>query len=228
MTEVAPPELPSLQRQILELTLAQHQLKRAIDLRRARIDEMARAEFARTGSAPSWKIRDLGTIRLDGADAPPKPEVNDAAAFASWIAERYPHEVTGTIKLDGTQLTAALEALDFAGVPHLGADLEVREAFQALFLKSLRVDRDDPDPENPDAPRPHFAILVDGDSGEVTTVPGVGAVQPGMKLYVSSDTAAKSDALAEVEAETKLVLDQLDEQTNSRPAIVAADTTEEA
>jgi glutathione S-transferase len=210
MTDEATPK--SLQREVLELTLMQHRIKRAIDLRRAKLDELARAELQATGAAPQWKIRDRGTIRLDGADAPPKAYVRDSAAFASYIAERFPHEATATITLDSAALAAALEALEFAGIKHNGAKAAVRPAFQTVYLDGLLLDKDAEEDEN--GKRPYVAI--DPETAEV--VPGIGGDVSSPTLKVIADPAAKKTAEREVEDEYRDQLAALE-----TPAVTTGD-----
>lgn len=221
MTDEVTPK--SLQREVLELTLLQHRVKKAIDLRRGKLDEMARAEWQATGGAPQWKIRDFGTIRLDGADAPAKPVVRDAPAFASYLAERFPHEVTATITIESAHLEAALQALEFAGIQHNGVAAAVRPAFQTVFLDGLLLEKEADLDEH--GKQQYFAV--DAKTSEV--VPGVGGSEPSPTLKVIADPAAKRQHEYEVEDEYRAQLAELE-----KPAIPAGDqpdviqSTEEA
>lgn len=49
------------------------------------------AEYEKEGSAPTWRLPDLGTIILPVSKE--TPVVQDAAAFVGWCRERYPSEV---------------------------------------------------------------------------------------------------------------------------------------
>jgi hypothetical protein len=210
MTDEVTPK--SLQREVLELTLLLHRVKRAIDLRRPKLDETARAEWQSTGGAPQWKIRDFGTIRLDGADAPAKPVVRDAEAFASYVAERFPHEVTATITIESAHLEAALEALEFAGVPHNGVAAAVRPAFQTVLLDGLLLEQE---PElDASGKRQYFAV--DAKTSEI--VPGIGGSEPSPTLKVIADPAAKRAAESEVDDEYRAQL-----AATEKPAVTTGD-----
>jgi hypothetical protein len=221
MTDQVTPK--SLQMQVLELTLLQHRVKKAIDLRRGKLDEVARAEWQATGGAPQWKIRDRGTIRLDGADSPAKPTVKDAGAFSSYVAERFPHEVTATITIESAHLEAALEALQFAGIPTNRVEATVRPAFQTVLLDGLLIEPEVDLDEHGN--RQYFAV--DAKTSEV--VPGIGGIDPTPKLVVVADPAAKRSGEREVEDEYRTELAALE-----KPAVTTGDqsavieTTEEA
>uniref|UniRef100_UPI00058E48E0 hypothetical protein n=1 Tax=Kribbella catacumbae TaxID=460086 RepID=UPI00058E48E0 len=173
--------------------------------------------------APQWKIRDFGTIRLDGADAPAKPAVRDSEAFASYLAERFPHEVTATITIESAHLEAALQAFEFAGIPHNGVTAVVRPAFQTVFLDGLLLEQEAELDEH--GKRQYFGV--DAKTSEV--VPGVGGSEPSPTLKVIADPAAKRAAEYEVEDEYRAELAALE-----KPAVPAGDqpdviqTTEEA
>ncbi|WP_053207967.1 hypothetical protein [Jiangella muralis] len=180
--------------EVLRLTAQQHATKARIDRLRARIDERARAEWQATGAAPSYKIRGLGTIRLDGADLDPKAVVSDRAEFASFVAEQWPTEVVATITVPADQLPAALEALDFAGVPVEESDATVREAFQGKYLGELVVEKD---PAAPEGETRYYAA--DRKLGVI--VPGLGGKPSNPHLTVAVDKDAKADAIEAALAE---------------------------
>lgn len=152
---------------------------------RAVLDAEARRRHAEEGAAPSWKARGLGAVRLDGADAPLAPYVDDPEAVASYVAERAPSETVATITVPAGHLEAALEALDLGGVVVEGSRVEVRPAYLERLLDELEaIDAD---------------TVADPSSGAV--VPGVRATRPAARLVVALDRDAKARVLAEVDAE---------------------------
>lgn len=183
--EVAGEEL----RRLLELTLEQQRIKRLIDLSRARIDEVARSEHARTGAAPTWKIKGLGQIRLDGVDPEPIPYVADGPEFGSWLAQQHPSEVRASIAVPADRLEEAIDALGFAEIPVESSTAEPREAFLSRFLDTLTlVDVEDG----------HGWQAVD-DQGQL--VPGVGGrVASSPRLVVAADRAAKQAVIDDADA----------------------------
>lgn len=78
-------------RDVLRLEgLAAAATARAADVR-ASLGEEARAELDREGTAPSWRMADIGTVAL-----PLSKEavvVVDADALVRWVKERYPEQI---------------------------------------------------------------------------------------------------------------------------------------
>lgn len=79
---------------------------------RAELDREAREELAREGTAPSWRLPDIGTVALPISKE--APVISDVGALLKWVEVRHPSEVE-TVR-------------------------QVRVAFQAALLK--RVDCD--------------------------------------------------------------------------------------
>ena len=170
---------------LLELTALQARTKTLVDRSRARMTATILAMHEATGGIPKFPTKGVGEIRLDGVDPDPKARVADADAFGSWVAEHATDEVTATVTLPAKLLEATLEALDFAGIQHDGARLEVRSVFQTKLLESLEI------VENPDRGEgdPRW-VAVDVATGE--TVPGVvGVVGTNPTLKVTLDKTYK-------------------------------------
>ncbi len=64
---------------------------------RAGQEEQARAELARDGVAPTWRIPGLGTVPL--AVTQPSVTVVDEQAYLAWVAERHPTEVEEVVRV---------------------------------------------------------------------------------------------------------------------------------
>jgi hypothetical protein len=185
---------------LLELTRQQHGLKFQIDKLRAGADEFARARWqAEKDRAPKWEIAGLGAIRLDNTNGETTPAVTDAAEFASYVAERYPHEAVATITVPAGQLEAALEALGFAEVKVDKAEVAVRPAFQTRILGDVELAQDEPEEEGGEKP-PHYGVLIDKESGNVERVPGIGANIALPKLVVTVSNEAKAEATVAAKA----------------------------
>lgn len=77
--------------QILRLEALAAAAKTAAADHRAELNAEAAAEFEREGTAPTWRLQDLGTVTL--------PVSKEAAyvaapqAFVEWVTARYPSEV---------------------------------------------------------------------------------------------------------------------------------------
>lgn len=56
------------------------------------LEEQAREELEKEGTAPTWRFPDLGTATLSTTQE--QPIVVDAAKWAAWVEQRYPNEVT--------------------------------------------------------------------------------------------------------------------------------------
>ena len=200
-------------REVLDLTTRQHATKARIDILRSRLDAAARAEWERTGAAPSWKTKGMGVVRLDGADADLTATVTDGHAYASYMAEHHPSETVATLTLDPTQLEAALQALEFAEVTVHMADVTARPGFAKVHLAGLTLITH----KDEDGKDVHEFLEVDGEddgSGEAWNVPGLTAMQPPPRFVIAVDAKAKSDAVHEA------VLEQ--EQIDAEQAAIEA------
>lgn len=62
--------------------------KRRAAEHRAALDADARAELEREGTAPSWRLPDIGTVAL--AVSKQAPVVADIEALTAWCLARYP------------------------------------------------------------------------------------------------------------------------------------------
>lgn len=184
---------------ILEATADATAAKRRVDRYRELLFDEAKARFAAEGAAPTWKRRGLGAVRLDGADSPPSPVITDPAAYASWMAERHPSEVTARLTVPADRLAEALDALEFAGLSDMSADLEVRPAWSQAFLAGLQLDEVKP-PVPGVSSGEWQALVVDEATGEASVVPGVGGNPPVPRLVVSLDAARKRKAVEEADA----------------------------
>jgi hypothetical protein len=77
--------------QIMRLEALATAAKKAATEQRAELGAEAAREFEQHGTAPTWRMADLGTISLPVSK--PAAYVADAQAFVAWVAERYPTEV---------------------------------------------------------------------------------------------------------------------------------------
>lgn len=183
-------------RELLDLTIQAAAVKRRVDVLRARIDAAARTEYEESdGATPSWKIKGLGAVRLDGTDNEPTPYVADQEALASYVAEHHPTEAFGVLVVPTTDLATAIEALGFAGVAH-ASKIELRAtATKVALAKATLVDLDEDDD---DKPEPRWACF----NPEGVEIPGIGGA-PGAqpRLVVTPEPAAKQAALDLVDAE---------------------------
>lgn len=94
-------------REILRLEgLAQAANRRATE-HRAALYEEARAELAREGTAPSWRLPDIGTVALPLSRE--APVVADPAALTRWAEARYPSEVEAVKQVRASFQTALLQ-----------------------------------------------------------------------------------------------------------------------
>lgn len=64
---------------------------------RAAIEADAKAELAEQGTAPTWRLPDLGTVALSVSHE--AVVVADEDAFTKWVAERYPTEVVQVLRV---------------------------------------------------------------------------------------------------------------------------------
>jgi hypothetical protein len=177
---------------LLEATAAKVAAETRIGALRLDLETEARRRFTEEGAAPSWKAAGLGSVRLDGADAAPKPYVRDESEFASWLAQNYPTEAVATVTVDPDKLADALAALALAGVAAT-AKVEPRPGFVSTWLPALELDQVSPDAE---------VAAIDPATGQF--VPGIGATRAAPRLVVSLDKDRKATAVAEAEAELEL------------------------
>lgn len=197
MTAPAPDPASSgpadLVRRLLDLTIEQRAVKRAVDLLRADLDAAARTEFATSGVVPSWKIPGLGSIALDGAAETEERYVDDHTAYGSYIAERFPSETVGVITVPGSMLEAALEALRFAEVDVTATQVSSPKHNQAAHLDTLETVDLATDDAHPDR------RLVDAD-GQV--VPGAAwRLTSSPRLVVRPERTAVTRVEAVVDAD---------------------------
>lgn len=189
-------------RLLLELSLEQAALKRRIDLVRDEVDAYARAELDTKGAAPTWKIKGLGQVRIDGYDPDPDPVpyVADEDEFATYVAGTQPTEVIAAVAIAVDRLDEAMEALGFAGVPTLGATVRTRGNVDSRVLANVTlIDRwEDLPADTDDKPEPRW-VAYDDAGNEVTGVSArTGGSQP--RLVVAVDRPAKAAAEAAVDA----------------------------
>lgn len=170
---------------LLDATAAKAAVEARIGVLRDRLDVEARRRWTEEGAAPTWKAAGLGSAAWEGADAPAKPHVRDAAAFAGWLAQQRPAEVVATIAVEADALAEALDALRFAGVA-ASATVEARPAYLAAYLPTLALDLAEEGAE---------LTAVDPATGEV--VPGLGATRGAPRLVVRLDRERKAAAVAE-------------------------------
>lgn len=90
-TETPAPTRADLARAVILWEAIAAEAKAQAAANRAVLDEQARTELETNGSAPTWRIPDVGTVPL--ALTSPAVVVEDEAAYVAWMAERYPTEV---------------------------------------------------------------------------------------------------------------------------------------
>lgn len=74
---------------------------------RAELDREARAELEREGTAPSWRLPDIGTVALPLSKE--AAVVADVGDLAKWVAARYPTEVEQVRQVRPAFQTALLQ-----------------------------------------------------------------------------------------------------------------------
>ncbi len=98
----------------------------------------------RDGVAPTWRAPEqLGSVSFRNPERKPRllPGSEARAEFASWVAERYPTEVTAAVSVPAELLTAVLEILESPPAQqllqgwHPTADLEVNPTWLRAFLE---------------------------------------------------------------------------------------------
>lgn len=76
---------------VLKLEAAAKQLQERAKALRMDLDADARAELEEQGTAPTWRLADIGTWSLPvSKDA---PTLDDVPAFVEWVKSRWPSEV---------------------------------------------------------------------------------------------------------------------------------------
>jgi hypothetical protein len=81
---------------VLKLEAAAAQLKERAKAIRLELDADARRELEEQGSAPTWRLADLGTWSLPVSKE--AAVITDRAALTEWVKERWPDEIDETIK----------------------------------------------------------------------------------------------------------------------------------
>lgn len=188
MTET-PTQLTRDLHDVLELTATQAKTKARIDLIRERLSADFKAQLAESGIAPTWKLPNLGSVRLDGFTPKPVAYIKDTDAFTDWVAQRYPTEVTATITLDDvTNLEDALAALEFAGIKVAAATVTARPTATDMVLGPAELIDGEPDADG----NPTWDVV--DDDGEL--IPGAAGRTGTPTLVVSVDAALKKDMAA--------------------------------
>lgn len=99
--------------QIMRLEALAAAAKTAAADHRAELGAEAAAEFEREGTAPTWRLADLGTITLPVSQA--AAYVADTRAFVEWCMLRYPSEVETIAQLRPAFQSALLARLHLEG-----------------------------------------------------------------------------------------------------------------
>jgi hypothetical protein len=82
-------------REVLVLEAAAGQLRERAKTVRLQLDADARAELEEHGSAPTWRLADLGTWSLPVSKE--APTVTDDVALTGWVKQRYPSEIVEVV-----------------------------------------------------------------------------------------------------------------------------------
>lgn len=197
-----------LMRQGLDLTAREATAKAALAEVRAELAARARAEVAASGVVPTWRVTGLGRAQL--TDPQPQVKVTDAAALASWAAQRegLREHVTATITIPAVDLERALEALEDAAVEAIkpaSVDLALAGKRQTELLEQVGTIREVG--EELTEPAPVFV-----ESGEV--VDGVALVPAAARVFsLVLDAEAKRRAIAEGQSQLRPV-----DGASTRPA----------
>jgi hypothetical protein len=93
---VSTPTKAELAQQALMYTCVVVEAKARAEAARAQLDQMARDELEREGTAPTWRIPGVGTVPL--ALSQPSVDVVDVAAYVAFVARRWPTEVEYTVR----------------------------------------------------------------------------------------------------------------------------------
>lgn len=147
-----------------------------------------------TASGTDRSKTPLGEVRLDGGAGEPVAYIADDAAYASWVAQRHPQEVTATVTVPADQLEAVLALLDGAGVAGVTAQVTpTRDGLRHLASATLVEDGEDG----------WFGVSPDGE-----TIDGVAGRRPGgtwkvvpvRSRLVEAKVAAEESTRAEIAA----------------------------
>ena len=125
---------------VLKLEAAAAQLKERAKAIRLELDTDARHEFEEQGSAPTWRLADLGTWSLPVSKE--SVYVADEAALLAWVKRSYPTEVETMERVRPAFQAALLGSLDtitdYAILPDTGEvvpGVGVRAGGQPLSLR---------------------------------------------------------------------------------------------
>ena len=80
---------------VLKLEAAARQLTERAKALRNDLDADARAELEEQGTAPTWRLNDIGTWSLPVSKE--APVVEDPPAFVEWVKGRWPSEVVEVV-----------------------------------------------------------------------------------------------------------------------------------
>ncbi|MEU4590072.1 hypothetical protein [Micromonospora aurantiaca (nom. illeg.)] len=111
---------------------------------RAQLDAEARAELDREGTAPSWRLPDIGTVAL--AVSKEAPVIADIEALTKWCRERHPGEVETVHQIRASFQTALLQrvlcegdvVVDVSGEIVPGMAVRVGGVPQSLSIRPSR------------------------------------------------------------------------------------------
>lgn len=212
--------IPDLLDAILEATADEATAKARIAGIRAVLEDEARRRFAAEGAAPTWTAPQVGKVRYD-APGPWRALVHDHDAFGSWVAEHYPSEATGVIRVPAGQLETVMAAIGFALSEEVQAAVsvavEVRPAWSGTFLEGLAVDVEE---TTTDEGTEREFTIADPISGEL--VPGTTGTRSGGKLVVSLDRDRRTVALEQARETAEAIIAQATEGEEAPAADRAA------
>lgn len=196
--------IPDLLDAILEATADEATAKARIAGIRAVLEDEARRRFQAEGAAPTWTAPQLGKVRYD-APGSWRAMVHDHDAFGSWVAEHYPSEATGVIRVPADQLETVMAAIGFALSEEVRAAVsvavEVRPAWSGTFLEGLAVDVEE---TTTDEGTDREFTIADPISGEI--VPGTTGTRSSAKLVVSLDRDRRTIALTEARETAEAII----------------------
>jgi hypothetical protein len=179
---------------------------RADALKAAAVGE---AERVRAEGVPLDRLasdRGLGSLRLDGAGAPPRPVISKREEVASWLAERSPGLVTATITVPADKLEDALKVLSYAELDGPTVTAKVVPADEDLAVRWIAQNCiAQADPDTPGA----WNVLFRDSEGHLSPVPGVNVVQPRPRWVMAVDDERKKDMVATAVAEVDTTIAEL-------------------
>lgn len=127
--------------QIMRLEALAAAAKTAAADHRAELGAEAAAEFEREGTAPTWRLSDLGTVTLPVSKQ--AAYVADPKAFIEWCALRYPSEVETIAQLRPAFQAALLARLHLEGTsavdPTTGEEVPGLAVRPGGIAKSLSI-----------------------------------------------------------------------------------------